>query len=607
MDNANENINISYYRFSEKGIKKRNEKLWKEISEYTKLNITFKEKFYHYENNLQELPLCYCGNTLKFLDMHKGYRKFCSNKCAVNSEEVKNNKIASCLEKYGVTNPAKSQKIKEKVKKTNLDKFGVEYPLQSPEVLSKLKKDFLDKWGVDNPSKVDYIREKAKKTMLNIFGVEHAMQNQDIKYSLGRYFLVKYGVSNPSKLPDVREKARKSMVELYGVTDALKSEEFKQKLKATNLNRWGKEYFTQTDDYKKSIINRKFLTNSSRVNDENSILLEISEFEYLIRCLICNQEYSINRQLWRSRKRNNTNTCLKCNPITNNGVSCGEKDLYSVISNIYKGEIIENFRMRKELDIYLPSLKIDFEYNGLYWHSEAHKSKYDHVNKYKYFEENGISVFTIWEDDWLLKRDIVVSMIRSKIGKIENKIYARKCKIEEIKDNNLVRDFLFKNHIQGFIGSKVKIGLYYENELVSIMTFGELRKPLGQKSVANSFELLRYCNKINCTVVGGASKMLNYFLTNYQVDNIVSYSDNSRSIGDVYNKLGFECVSESFGNYYWYKNLTRYHRYTFRKDKLVRLGYSPDKTEIDIMHDQGYLRIWDYGQRRWERVSKKNS
>jgi hypothetical protein len=130
------------------------------------------------------------------------------------------------------------------------------------------------------------------------------------------------------------------------------------------------------------------------------------------------------------------------------------------------------------------------------------------------------------------------------------------------------------------------------------MTFGNLRKNLGQKSKEGSYELLRFCNALNTSVIGGASKLFKYFIKNYDFKEIISYSDNSRSNGNLYKILGFENINETI-NYYWTKNDIRYHRFNFRKDKLVKKGYDPNKTEIQIMSDLGYIRIFDSGTKKW--------
>jgi hypothetical protein len=107
------------------------------------------------------------------------------------------------------------------------------------------------------------------------------------------------------------------------------------------------------------------------------------------------------------------------------------------------------------------------------------------------------------------KQEIVKSIILSKLGIFKERIYARKCIVKEI-DNKSKNDFLNKNHIQGQDISKYKLGLFYNDELVSVMTFGQ-RNITGK----SSFELIRFCSKLNTQIIGGASKLFQYFIKNY--------------------------------------------------------------------------------------------
>ena len=54
-------------------------------------------------------------------------------------------------------------------------------------------------------------------------------------------------------------------------------------------------------------------------------------------------------------------------------------------------------------------------------------------------------------------------------------------------------------------------------------------------------------------------------------------------------------------NYFYIKSneVKRYQRFNFRKDKLVKLGFSKNKTEWEIMKDLGYLKIWDCGNKKF--------
>ena len=130
--------------------------------------------------------------------------------------------------------------------------------------------------------------------------------------------------------------------------------------------------------------------------------------------------------------------------------------------------------------------------------------------------------------------------------------------------------------------------------MVSVMTFGKRR--LNNK---DTFELIRFCNKINTNIIGGATKLFSYFLKNYKFENIISYSDKSLFNGGLYLKLGFKNDGDTSLNYYWTDLCKKYHRFNFNKKKLIKLGYDKEKTEDEIMKEIGYHKIWSCGQIRW--------
>jgi hypothetical protein len=264
----------------------------------------------------------------------------------------------------------------------------------------------------------------------------------------------------------------------------------------------------------------------------------------------------------------------------------------------YGLDVIHTYREKGyELDIYIPSKKIAIECNGIYWHSKNNSSF--HQNKYKECRQKGIQLLTIWEDWIRNKPEIVESIIKSKLGIIENKIGARKCEIKLV-ESNVCKEFLNNNHIQGFSPSAIKLGLYYNDELVSIMAFSKSRVGIGKKD--DGYELVRFCNKLNTNIIGAASKLLKYFIEIYKPCQIISYSSNDISNGNLYDVLGFEKENIS-PSAYWYINqntFQRYHRFNFRKAKLKNMGYNTDKlTESQIMNELPYWKIYDSGTTRW--------
>jgi hypothetical protein len=214
-------------------------------------------------------------------------------------------------------------------------------------------------------------------------------------------------------------------------------------------------------------------------------------------------------------------------------------------------------------------------------------------------KKNGIKLYHIFSDEWIKNKEIVKSKIKNILGLSGKKTYARKCEIKEITTEEKNK-FLLKNHIQGIDKSTYKIGAFYGEELVAVMTFSTLRNVLGSKKEDNHFELVRFSSN---NVVGIASKLLKYFVKKYNPDKIISYADKRWTVDEnnLYSKIGFNLVSETKPNY-WYVigDDRRYHRYNFRKDILVKKGYDKNKTENQIMTENGYLTVWDCGNYKYE-------
>ncbi len=248
------------------------------------------------------------------------------------------------------------------------------------------------------------------------------------------------------------------------------------------------------------------------------------------------------------------------------------------------------------MDILVPEKNIAFEFNGTYWHCEKNgKDKYYHFNKTKECDENSIKLIQIFSQYWNEKPSIIKSRIKQIFNLTDNSIYARKCKIEEI-DTDSAKIFLEKNHLDGYSVSKIKMGLFYNEKLVSVMTFGKNR---FEKS---GWELIRFANLINYNIVGGASKLFKNFLKKYKISKITSFSDNTWGYTTFYEKLGFKLISKGTPGYYYVNLLNPSEiipRMQVQKHKLVRMGYDSNLTEIEIMESRGFSRVWDCGHSKW--------
>ena len=558
----------------EKFLKENYIELYDRIIQYSKINnlldLPFKEKVYCYKHIIlpHQCKNPNCTNVVKYKNSTIGYKDYCSTKCISTDLNIIKNKKESSLKKYGTKTPSESKIIKDKIIKTNQEKYGFNSPMQNHNIRNKSKQTLLKNYGVDNPQKSKEIQEKRIK-------------NFDIK--------------------KWRKNFEKTMLNTYGVKNALQSETIKNKMKNTVLKKYNCENVNQHKD----IISKRIDTKRNKWKDNiikhnpNIIDIDLEKNIYFMKC-DCGEEhdFEISIPLYKSRKQFSLNYCTVCFPQNYNNISQLEVDLLNFIKLKYNGDILINTKSiitPYELDIYLPELNLAFEFNGVYWHNELNKPTNYHKMKSDMCDEIGIQLIHVYEDDWVYKQDIIKSMILYKLGQVSNRIFGRKTEVKEITDNDVVRKFLNDNHIQGFVGSSVKLGLYYDNELVSLMTFGKKRNNMNSLSSNYEYEMLRFCNKLNTNVIGGASKLFKYFIRNYNPIEIISYADRSYSNGNLYKQLNFQLYHITEPNYYYIINDIKQYRYNFRKDILIKEGYDPKKSEHEIMLDRKIYRIYNSG------------
>ena len=292
------------------------------------------------------------------------------------------------------------------------------------------------------------------------------------------------------------------------------------------------------------------------------------------------------------------NGCQKCG-ITD---SIGEEEIFEFVRSILPSQTEIKRRERKilqgqELDIYIPSKNLAIEFDGLYWHCELYKEDINyHLKKTLACEEQGIRLIHIFEDEWINKKEICKSRIMSALGIVENKIPARKCVVQQI-ESKIAKDFIEKNHIQGYaIGSIINYGLFYNENLVSVMSFSKLRKNLGEVKEENVYELLRFCSKVDFNVIGGASKMFKAFIKEYNPIKVISYCDRRWGNGNVYSKMGFKLDHISRPNYFYIVGSERKNRFCYRKDILIsKYGCKKEETEHSFCLKNHWYRIYDCG------------
>lgn len=429
-------------------------------------------------------------------------------------------------------------------------------------------------YGVDNVSQLTDTKKKKEETNLKNCGKRFNSQTQEYLDKCISTNLKKFGVEWTAQNDKIRAKQIATSLKNHGVDNPSKSDKIKDKIRKSNIE----------------------TKHEVTLKSDNNIIDILADNNYLMKCE-SGHDFTINRVLYYKRRETNTTICTKCNPISKN-ISGLEIGLYNFIKSVYNGTIYQNVKNiinPYELDIYIPDLSLALEFNGLYWHNELNKPSNYHKMKTDMCIEQNIQLLHIWEDDWVYKQDLVKSMIVNKLGLTPYKIFARKCDTRLITDIKQTKDFLERNHIQGFVKSTLKIGLFYNDELVSISLYNKNEQ---------NYELVRFCNKASYIVIGGASKLFKFFLKNYKPNIVTTFADYTYSNGNLYEKLGFDIVHKTKPNYYYIVDGIRRHKSNFKKQKLIKEGFDPNKSEHEIMLERKMYRIYNSGNIKYKFSNK---
>ena len=365
-----------------------------------------------------------------------------------------------------------------------------------------------------------------------------------------------------------------------------------------------KKIFSKLFEYHRNLrVEKSHINIVDKINSTNLVLLNpVQNKELELLCRTCNTKFNFTKQYFHDCKFHNKlcPTCFPRNILT----SKAQMDLFEYVRTYYPTTILNHKTVYGDIDIYIPELNFGIEFNGLYWHSAEiltynNKSKIKDYQKYLNLKNSGINLICIFEDEWINKNEIVKSRLNN-ILNIHNKtIFARKCVVKNI-ETNIAKQFIENNHLQGYSSCNTKLGLYYDDVLVSVMTFS--KNNISRKS--SKWEIDRFCSLLGYTVVGGASKLFTYFLKQNNPEEIVTYADSRWSVGKIYEKLGFSFIRNTVPNYWYFKpnELKRIHRFNLRKSP----NDDVNKTEKQLRFEQGYYHIYDYGSSKWLWNSRSN-
>lgn len=487
--------------------------------------------YFNNKNSSFDWPICAnCGKPIEESKItSKGIRKYCCRQCAGSDPKRREQYKQTCIEKYGVDHPFKVKEINQKKLDTFQRKYGGNAPICDPSIKAKMKETNQAKYGCDFPFESKNIQNKVKQTVLE-----------------------KYGVDNPAKSDVIIEKRSKTARE----------------------NNY--EHYKQMVHHLHHV---ELLSTKQQFN--NDVVLTF-------KCEKCGHQWT------RERCVAQLAICPKC--INNFSTSTGEFELLQFIKSVYDGEIVTHNRSilegNQELDIYLPEKQLAFEYNGNWWHNELYCDSKYHINKTQQCRQKGIRLIHIFEYQWIYKRQQIKNIIRSSLGIFDKVVYARSCEVKNI-DNQTYQMFVELNHLDRPINSSIRLGLFADNELVAIASFGKSR---FEKNVV---ELYRFCTKAGIRVIGGLSKLIKHS----GFDKIVSYVNLAQFTGEGYIKAGFKLVKQTAPNYQYTNGQKLIDRINCQKHKLPQLlheKFDSDLTEGENMAQIGYYKLFDCGNLKFE-------
>lgn len=542
-----------------------------------------------------------------------------ANGITKSGDELKEQRERTIEKKYGVKNAMQNKQVQQKAQETYKKRTGYDNPGKNPEVWEKIRSTNKELYGDEVATRSDVVKEKTKQTNLERYGVENVFSLSEVKEAIKGSFMERYGKSNPMQAEEikskvkltnkerygeewglqnkeVREKGRLACLEKYGTEHPASLPEIKEKSKATCRERYGADYYCQSESYLSK--SDRFLMQTEGRRD----FLYTPNLSEKAKEVFSNKDSFSNFVLGIPEENRNTKTIsslIECSQTTVARVVTAYDLWYLLPHNHSVPEMeivhfleemgVNGAHSRKvvspfEIDIYCPEYGVGIEYNGDYWHQEEKVGRRYHLDKMKLAEERGVFLYQIFEHEWIIPetQKKIKSQLRNIFGKNERCIYARKCEIREVGFSEK-NDFLEAYHLQGSDLANVSYGLYYKGELVSVMTF---KKPYFNHNF--DWELSRFCNKDNTTVVGGASRLFKHFLKEHS-GTIISYSNNCKTRGSVYEVLGFHREKDSPPGFV----------YTNGAGVTLSRHQSRSEEGKRIIKDLKLFKVWDCGNKVW--------
>lgn len=278
------------------------------LDKYVEVSVTARN-FNHYKNLGYDIPMQYDEKT-------KSYKMIVGSKILVKFEDIPKNSHKEIKYQCDACGGIFETKVADWNKRKIFD--DVTY-CKNCAIKLLLPERLLEKYGVRNISKLPFVIEKQKKTNLDKYGVEWAIASDVVQEKVKKSFYEKYGVDNPMKNTDVQQKAKDTNIERYGGESPMCSKQVREKSRNTCMEKYGVPVSSQSKE--------------------------------------------IQAKARRTLNKNGTTPSSKT-----------ELKLYLMLCDMYGNDnCIHNFpeeNLSLDCLVILGDVKIDIEYDGIYWHKE---------------------------------------------------------------------------------------------------------------------------------------------------------------------------------------------------------------------------------------------
>lgn len=434
--------------------------------------------------------------------------------------------------------------------------------------------------------------------------------------------------ANKLRAESTREKLEGTQINDWFVLEYIGNGQYKCKCNCGNIQIIQASQLKGNKTHRCARCNAKLSSEATREKLEGTQVGNLEVLEYLgnarYRCKCsCGNFYEASAYRLKNKE---TTMCLECSNILRkskyretmynkyNEISSTISNMNSEIKNLiesYSYNVIYNDNKiiyPETLDIYISDIRLAIAVHDTYNYCIGKRNAIRNQQQTIACAKQGIQLIHIFEYEWRddIKREKIIELLKSKLdAAYKTKIYARNTILKTI-DTEMAREFCNKYHLQGQASSVINLGLVYNDELVSLMTFSRPRF-----NHQYQYELIRYVTKSDVAVIGGAKKLFKHFILQYDPESILSYCDITKFNGDIYPKLGFRATGEDITvpNYMWVnpKENMALPRYQTQKRKLVKLGLGDgNDTEDTIMIRLGYYKIYDSGNLRFSWYKEDN-